>query len=41
MAGIVLPDGQDGEVGAAHPQVGLKTVRAEQAAVGKILRYDR
>ena len=29
------------EVGAAHPQVRLKTVCCEQAAVGEVLRRDQ
>src|SRR5256886_3197857 len=31
-------DGQDGEVGATHPQVGFETVCPQQASVGEVLR---
>ena len=40
VVGIISLDGEDGEVDAAHPEVGFETVRAEQAAVGKVLRCD-
>ena len=30
-------DGEDGEVGAAHPEVGFEAVRAEQASIGEVL----
>jgi len=37
---IIPLDGQNGEVSAAHPQIGFKAVGAEQTAVRKILRHD-
>ena len=40
VAGIVTLDGEDGEIGAAHPEVGFEAVGAEQASVGEILRRD-
>src|SRR2546429_3301642 len=33
-------DGQDGEVGATHPQVGFETVCPQQASVGEVLRRN-
>src|SRR5438477_5553223 len=33
-------DGQDGEVGATHPQVGFETVCLQQASVGEVLRRN-
>jgi hypothetical protein len=40
VARVVALDGEDGEVGATHPEVGFEAVGAEQAAVGKILGRD-
>ena len=40
VARVVTLDREDGEVGAAHPEIGFEAVGAEQAAVGEILRRD-
>ena len=37
---IISLDGENGEIGAAHPEVGLQAVCSQQASVGKILRSD-
>ena len=37
---MVALDGEDGEIRAAHPEIWLEAICAEQAAVGKILRSD-
>jgi len=33
-------DSEDGEIGAAHPEVGFEAVGAEQASVGEVLRCN-
>ena len=37
---VFFLDGENGEVGAAHPEVGFEAVRAKQAPVRQILRHD-
>ena len=35
---VVALDGENREVGAAHPQIGLEAVGSQQAAIGQVLR---
>ena len=41
VAWLIALDGEEGEVGAAHPEVGFETIRTEQTAVRKILGCDK